>query len=305
MERTNMYCLDDLLSIKPEDVYGLLEKFEPTTCTMSSDVSVSFYYLRFQDQLPRLDHLINKLCDVIVPYCLDRSKHASIAPTEVRKLYLEAKRKFARPIGGRSGEPGELLSFFMIEGLLGAPKIFSKMSLKTNPDMHIHGSDGVHLGFDGRHTLLYFGESKLYQVHTSAISDALQSVKEFISPSSGTTTYSQTDFEIGILANNLDVPDGELQEHLLRVLDPYSRERSDLMYVFTCLIGFDLDTIKNKCSLDEFTQLYEDKARSCYENVTKKIAADSDLQAIEWRFFFIPFGSVQDFRDKFLNELGA
>jgi len=216
---------------------------------------------------------------------------------------LEAKEKFVQPKNGKTGEPGELIIFFLLEGYLRAPKIFSKMSLKTHPQMHVHGADGVHLSIDDPYVILYFGESKVYKSHTSAISDALRSVKEFVSPSSSVTGNTQADFEIRVLSNNLDIPPGSLRKFVLKVLDPYSEERSYLRSVHACFIGFDLDELAERCSETEFKAAYEKKAKSCYEHVVKKIAQDPVLQPLNWHFFFIPFESVDEFRNRFLQEL--
>lgn len=295
--------LFDLLSVEENEINGILDEFEPIDCPVEDDIAINFHYIRFQSNQPRIKHFVSKLCDHIIHYCLNREKHQNITSKSFRQIYLEAKRKFSEPSDSRTGEPGELIVFFMLEGYLRVPKIFSKMSLKTNKQMHVHGADGVHLGLDGNKLILYFGESKLYQVHTSAISEALTSIGNFVFPDDESTNFGQQDFEIQVLSDNLDVPEGHLRELVLRVLDPYSRERSNLEYVYTCFIGFDLSEIKDKCNLSDFLKAYDREARRCYQNVLKKIRSDPNLSTLTWYFFFIPFGSVDELRRAFLKEL--
>ena len=294
--------LNKLLSVNKGEVDGILQLFEPKDCFNQDNVNFTFHYVRFQNNEPRTKDFINKLLDHIVSYCLNRDKYQNISPQDVRKLWYEAKQKFASPKDGKTGEPGELVTFFLLEGILNAPKIFSKMSLKTNRQMHIHGSDGVHLRVNGDDIVLFFGESKLYQVHTTAISDALSSVKDFVS-SNNSSSNNQQDFEIQVLSDHLDLPEGETRELILKVLDPYSKERSNLQYVYTCFIGFDINELKANCKPENFELVYNSKAKSCYENVLKKIEADAVLKKLSWQFFFIPFGSVVDFRNEFLSRL--
>ncbi|MGF1747094.1 DUF1837 domain-containing protein [Vibrio minamisatsumaniensis] len=49
---------------------------------------------------------------------------------EARKLFRHPEIDSENP--DRTGEAGELLLFFLIEAILGAPQMVSKMELKTN-----------------------------------------------------------------------------------------------------------------------------------------------------------------------------
>lgn len=297
--------LNALLHVDSTEVTGLLEEFKPTGCQCNNNFDIKFYHIRFQNNFPRIEHFTKLLCEQIARFCLSRENLQKLNTGNIRKLYLEAKNKFSRPEGNKTGEPGELILFFLLEGVLRVPKIFSKMSLKTNPQMHIHGSDGIHLGINGNHLLLYFGESKLYSIHTTAITEALNSIKEFITPSSTDSNNRQQDFEIDVLSNNLDIPEGELRNRVLDALDPYNEERSNLKYMYTCFIGFDLNELGKQCKLTTFQQVYQSKAESCYKNILQKIEKDPVLKDLSWQFFFIPFNSVDEFRKNFLKELEA
>ena len=60
------------------------------------------------------------------------------------ELSLQARNKF-RDVYVNKGELGELILYTFLEGNLQAPKILSKMSLKTSSNMFVNGADGVHL----------------------------------------------------------------------------------------------------------------------------------------------------------------
>ena len=197
--------LNTLLTVKEKDINGVLKEFNPVNCTTSKDLNIQFHYIRFQDELPRTMDFIGQLRNFIPPYCLKREKLQNITPSRITQLYLEAKAKFVKT--NTTGEPGELIVYFLLEGYLKLPKILSKMSLKTNSQMHVHGADGVHLGFEGQDAVLHFGESKLHSTYSSAISTALASVKEFVSPTKRNGFQTQKDFEINILTDEIDIPE--------------------------------------------------------------------------------------------------
>jgi hypothetical protein len=236
---------------------------------------------------------------------LDREKVTNVSPLLIRKAWKEAKDKLAQPKDDKTGEPGELIVYFLLEGHKGVPKIFSKMSMKTNPGMHVHGSDGVHLGLEGDKLVLYFGEAKLYSSHTKGVNAALSSVKDFVEPSNPTSNRSLEEFEINVLSENIDLPDGPLRERVINALDPYNEERDNLTYKYVCFIGFDIDEIKVKCDKADFLGEFQKRAESCHQIIADKIKNDPILTTLSWEFFFIPFGSVDSFRKEFLNEVNA
>ncbi len=129
-------------------------------------------------------------------------------------------------------------------------------------------------------------------------------MKDFIT-SKGNSAYSQRDNEIHILSNDLDIPEGELRSHVLSALDPYSSERDNLRYIHTCFIGFDITELGSKCGYQDFLELYDRKAKSCFEHLVDKTSNDPILKDLTWQFFFIPFSSVDQFRKKFIEELKA
>lgn len=300
-------ALQALLKVEPSEVTDLLAELEFYNGNSPSEfersIPVDCYYVRFQNGLPRVSHLASKLCDHIVHFCLNRDRLDEFSSVDIRQLYLQAKRKFANPRDGRTGEPGELLLYFLLEGQLNVPKVFTKMSLKTNNQMHVHGSDGVHLGITEKGLILYFGESKLYGSCSRAVADAVDSVESFVSPPSKDTNYTQEDFEINVLSNHLDIPEGALREQVLDALDPYSQIRSSLSYVYACFIGFDLAELNERCETSTFTKLYADRVRRCYQAVQRRVINNPSLASLSWHFFFIPFGSVEEFRKAFLKEL--
>jgi len=66
----------------------------------------------------------------------------STAP--IVSLNTKARNLFTRL--PKSGEGGEVLLSILAETFLRLPQLFTKMVLKTSAEMHVHGSDGIHVG---------------------------------------------------------------------------------------------------------------------------------------------------------------
>ena len=122
--------------------------------------------------------LERNLLDPIISYSLSRKvkeKYKNRAGT----LADKAKEKF-KNYNQNEGELGELMLYCFLENHLGAPKILSKLELKTSNKMYVNGSDGVHfLKLENGNYQLIFGESKMYQDLGTAIENALESIREF------------------------------------------------------------------------------------------------------------------------------
>ncbi|MGE3595659.1 MAG: DUF1837 domain-containing protein [Dehalococcoidia bacterium] len=290
--------------MKQDDLNGIFLELPGLNGRLAEMLEVTFYYVRLMDGAIREDDLVNVLCDYIVPYCLNRSSIKKVPINRIRSLYLDAKGRFQRS-SSNSGEPGEILAYFLIEGCLEAPKILTKMTLKTNPSMPVHGSDGVHLRIGESDVFaLHFAESKLYKNPTEAIDSALDSVRHYVSPIK-TSTATMRDYEVNLVSGNLDIPNGKLRNYVLDILNPYSAARDNLQYWHTCIIGFDMDLLCGRVQENELIQEYCRLARHFNAILLKKIESDDLLLSQRWNVFFVPLPSVQSFRNKFAQALAV
>ncbi|HRE03210.1 MAG TPA: DUF1837 domain-containing protein, partial [Ilumatobacteraceae bacterium] len=131
--------------------------------------------------------LAGKLAEQAVDYCVPRSRvedarrHLELTGSADRfvRLSREASELFTSLTN--SGEGGELLLFLLLERVLGVPQLLCKMSLKTNSEMHVHGTDGVHVKvLDNGRLGLYWCESKLYDDPQSAVRACFDSIAPFL-----------------------------------------------------------------------------------------------------------------------------
>lgn len=124
------------------------------------------------------DLLVDMLLEPVIDYSISRQvkeKYKNKPMTLSRK----AREKFVE-YTRNNGELGELLLFCFLETHLGAPKILTKLELKTSTSHYVNGADGVHFLklADGNYQLI-FGESKTYHDIDRAIADAFKSISNF------------------------------------------------------------------------------------------------------------------------------
>lgn len=111
-----------------------------------------------------LSPLFKELANNSITYVLSRQNMGKVLsdPSRMVEFIDKARTQFKTP-DANAGEGGELLLYSFLEGHLGAPKILSKMELKTSAEHYVHGTDGVHLLDTGDNEFqLIFGESKMY-----------------------------------------------------------------------------------------------------------------------------------------------
>src|SRR5699024_1508716 len=103
--------------------------------------------------------LNENLLDPLIDFSLSikiRDKYAD----KPEALAAKAREKFVDYIHNK-GELGELLLYCFLESHLNAPKVLSKLELKTSTNHYVNGSDGVHfLKLSNGNYQLIFGESK-------------------------------------------------------------------------------------------------------------------------------------------------
>jgi hypothetical protein len=78
---------------------------------------------------------------------MDRDKLRRLVDRSKSKLrlYIEKSQQAAHAGQGEVGELGELLLYCFLESHINAPKILTKLEIKTSNQMDVNGADGVHL----------------------------------------------------------------------------------------------------------------------------------------------------------------
>jgi hypothetical protein len=267
------------------------------------------HFVRVDPQgIVRVPALINMLTDQVVDYCIPRSRiqeasehlRRTNSTDKMLQLQREAKDLFTKI--KTTGEGGELLLYALLEIALGLPQVLCKMPLKTNPQVHYHGVDGVHAQAlaDGK-LAVYWGEAKLYADVNAAIDAALNSLAPFLLDDGDGAAQR----DVLLLRDHADTGDEELTAALVRYFTEDTIEASQLVVRGACLVGF---------SMDDYINPMQDDGESVRAEVAEAVVrwherlgtaiVNERLAAFELEVFFVPLPSVQDFRDQLLQRLG-
>jgi hypothetical protein len=271
-------------------------------------------YALFHDgnERPRMNDLAKAVAARAMEYAIPRSEinkardflinHNS--PSKFAELQIKARKLFT-PLK-KTGEGGEMLLYMLAQGKLRLPQVLCKMSLKTSSNLHYNGADALHMGYDKKtdELSLYWGESKLYQSVSTAITDCLDSIKPFICDEGGTDTRQDRDLQL--LSNYLDLDDKDVEDVLLRYLNPDDPLFNSLVYKGVCLIGFDeaaYPSVPNSKKHQEVVKEIEEAFMSWQDQLGKKLKDRSPLHTFELEVFLLPLPSVDEFRKSFLGEM--
>jgi hypothetical protein len=293
-------------------VRGGWDELESSVVTVGQPVTldgtrttVRLHFLRSDPNgKARLETLARQLADQLVHYCIPRRRllEAQALPPDrqapaISRMTRQASQLFTQT-QERTGEGSELLLYTLLEKHLGIPQVLSKMSLKTNTEVHIHGADGVHAKLLSNGNLaLYWGESKMYDSVAGAMTDALDSLKPFL-------TGEAQDQDLFLIRHYADLGDPELTASLLEYFDDGSVKSAKVEMRGACLIGFSHDAYPLlPAQLEDVQQALNELAANWGSSVRTRVQ-NRQLTNFELEIFLVPVPSVDDFRFAIRNALG-
>lgn len=267
------------------------------------------HHLKFDGNgQPMVKALAETLYQHIIDYCLAVQNRATpLTPQESARLTKEARKLFIHPAStpenpDTTGEAGEILLYFLLESVLGVPQVVAKMELKTNPNDELKGSDGIHMCWNEKDKLvdLFFGEAKLYQDVGGAITSALKSIDTF-------HNNGMLQHEFSMVTKHFKHADVSVKQAVAQLLE-LGAPTGDIRINHACLIGYNWKEYGNLPKMaaaaltDEFRKRYLADSQNLHNLLQKRF---NTLQQTDLRFevFFIPFPTVQEFRDAFNKAL--
>ncbi|EIW9290554.1 TPA: DUF1837 domain-containing protein [Klebsiella pneumoniae] len=307
-------ALEKLVRDDGDTIYSYFQEIKSDYLIEGTSAACHFHCINLDGNgRPKVDALIQYLVGKIIDYAIPRKKiNAAIKYQQETGSTLKIAKLFTQAMGlftslANSGEGGELILFLFAEKFLKLPQIICKMNLKTNPEMHYHGADGVHIGVDkqSQKLCLYWGESKLYSNLTQAIYKCMKSISPLITSSFGDGSAEERDIQL--LSDFMNVDDPNLEAALKKFLDPDNPEFNKLEYRGICLVGFDIDdypTEPNKLNINGLLETFSDKIDSWRDSIKKRIIEES-IHGISLHVFLIPFPSVDSFRQTLITSLNG
>lgn len=219
--------------------------------------------------------------------------------------------KYAKGAGKNSGEIGELALFIILEAFFSAPKILSKMRIKTNNEVHVHGADAIHALLNEEEILtLIIGEAKFRNSRSNCLNDALLSLRGFIN------SYLKVDKEIELIESNInhDILDPALRGKLLKYFGNFTPESNQLQKTIAVFLGYDrsslykdLDIIETpEDRIAELNKRYLKHASEAADEFLKLLSEENNPQFYQVKFIYalLPFSDLNYLKEQFYELAG-
>jgi hypothetical protein len=302
--------IEALVRYGNEDPDSYLKTVGSSVRVDEMDTEIRFHHVAHDATLnvPDFKKLADKLIGLLMDFaCTRGEKDKALALTTATgsgeafsRLHEKARHLFVT--SDNSGEPGELLLYFLTERTLRFPQILCKFPHKTSTEMHTHGADGVHASLDPNtgHLRLHWGESKFVSRWSSALGDCLTSIVDLILQPTG--AKKKTDRDIELLRDWVDLGNTNLEKAICDYLDPDKAQSNLIKYCGVCVIGFDADDYGELLS-DDGAKMKE-LVQSCCKSIQKAVEKRK-LEKIRLDFFCIPCSSVEAFKAAFIERLGT
>lgn len=275
--------------------------YDQVTFNIQTKTTMHLHVLRIDGGDFALAPLYKELANNSFSYVLSRQNMGEVL-TDVSRLMEFAdkvKAQFKKP-DSNAGEGGELLLYSFLEGHLGAPKILSKMELKTSAEHYVHGTDGVHLLKAGEDEYqLIFGESKMYgDAATQVGSSVKRGIKAAFS-SMGKVREDSFEFDTWLVESELlkESLDEEKVELLASILLPPAKGASPVKKsnAFGVFIGYELDVTSLPFAdltaaeiEDQLRKLAHDAIAAEVETIAKEVN-DHGLGGYHFHMYAVPF----------------
>lgn len=285
-----------------EEIKKILQKAEfDTTLPDGREVSTLLVYLPIKSGVSSytefFDLIKSELLANFVLSCSEIEKKLNVWNDDAaEKLFEKSLRKMSKKTA--QGELGELILFTLLDVYFGAPKILSKVSLKSNRKMPVFGADAVHGQFLNGRFRIYLGESKLYTSYTSAATAAVKSIK------SAKEKYFE---EFDLLDSYMDFPNisKTLEEKLISILNPFSDKDVSEIIHSPCFIGFaEPEMIRDSSSSDEFIEKYKELAAKYMAEFYEKLEG-TGVAINDASLLLLPYSSVDHLVTDFIKYLGV
>lgn len=298
------------LSLKESDFLGSFDFIWSRSLDQYKKNKLNLFMLKINSNEFDYDLLVNMLVDPVIDYSISRQvkeKYKNRAGTLSRK----AREKFVE-YTRNNGELGELLLFCFLETHLGAPKILTKLELKTSTSHYVNGADGVHFLKlpDGNYQLI-FGESKTYKKIGSAINSAFQSIYNFKNGINDKGNQkSGIQYEKSLISDNLfkETFSEEERKFLESLIYPTPNRAFDVDDAFGVFIGFQIEiTDDEKClPTTDFRKLVRNRVENevCkyFKTIQDKII-ENKLQGHNFYIYVLPFTDIESKRKKITEAI--
>ncbi|MGN7175047.1 DUF1837 domain-containing protein [Cytobacillus pseudoceanisediminis] len=267
---------------------------------------VNLHVLRIANNKFDYSNLVYELYDSIITYCLSPRELEELAGTPGGKKFFLAVNKL-KEHENNDGELGEILLYCLLESHLKAPKIMTKMELKTSSSDYVKGADGIHLlQLNDSDFHLIFGESKLNKKFQRGLYEAFKSIDEYIK-----RPKNNINDEVLLINSHLikEAITDEQYKYLKKIIIPSAQDDElNTDRAFGIFIGFDLELedadwlLPNKTFRQKVRKLIVETVEKEYQYIENKVK-EKGLHGYTFYIFALPFFELDITRKKVIENL--
>ncbi len=272
---------------------------------LTDNKKLDLFILKTRNSRFDYDTLIPELSNNLINYALSRKEIENfVKEGRFGELNDRAKEKL-RKAASNDGELGELLLYCFLESHLEAPKIISKLELKTAGNDYVKGSDGIHLlKISEEEYQLIYGESKVHKSLVSGISEAVKSIK--LLKSEGKISYERGLINANLIKECLSENEYKIVKRIL--FPALSKDNIPTDDAFGILLGFNVDfdeEMQAKGTM-EFTVALREQIKN--EVLSKKETIAKALEDKELNFhnvylYIIPLSDISNTRKELIRKI--
>lgn len=298
------------LSIQDFDFLDAFDNLGSFTIDKHGKNKLELFVLKINANEFNMHGLRESLLNPMIDYSLSRSVKEKYK-NKPRTLTDKAKEKFIDYVKNK-GELGELLLYCFLETHLKAPKILSKLELKTSTSLYVNGADGVHfLKLANGNYQLIFGESKTIIDLTDALTDAFKSIDEFKREvNSKEDKKSGLPYEKSLISDHLikETFTQEEKDFISRIVYPKKENDFEVDDAFGIFVGYEviIDEKDKKLPNDDFRKKIQEQIKQEVEkkftHITKKIN-EFKLYGHSFYLYILPLTELDKSREAIMQRL--
>jgi len=276
-----------------DDGFGIFREIASQCFDVVNSNKLKLFMLETENKLFNYHELYEYILNNVVMYVYDRRKVSTANKSSEKYLILNKAIDHLKSVEnkkdkGAGAELGEILLYLFLEHDLEAPKLFSKVELKTNAEDYIKGSDAIHFKFrktnKGKTVIqLVVGEAKIYEQIKVALSRAFDSINSYLND------HKQDYFLLDTHLLNQFVDEEEADEIKTYFLQ---RPRPKRETVFGVFIGYTSPYKGENDNNDTYDNNIIDKNKklvlSIQQTIIDKIN-EFNISNYQFNFYFLPF----------------
>lgn len=289
------------LNMQKSQCANLFDKLEYEQNFPEMDLLINSYYIKYdEDSTSKVSKLAEYLAEALMEYACALSD-IDKGTDSTRNLFklAEKTKECAKQIEAE-GKLGAIMLWMLLEGIIGAPKTFTRYSLDRDALLN-----EIHVGIgENRNLILYMGDGKLREGLMDATREAVTALESY-SIDIQDDIYMLDDRTFDYMSSS------ELKDLVGTFTTSDARDWDNIACELTVFTGYNSQLLKKieerEFSKDQINQIlvrkYQKECESNDQQIYEIISENQNVNSLKVNWFILPFSSIQDFKEMVLEKL--